>query len=32
MLKLSHCEVTDPTEKTEKMNKYFKSVFTVEDL
>ena len=32
ILKLPHCEVTDPIEKAEKMNEYFKSVFTVEDL
>ena len=32
ILKLPHCEVTDPTEKAEKINEHFKSVFTVEDL
>ena len=29
---MPHCEVTDPTQKAEKMNEHFKSVFTVEDL
>ena len=29
---MPHCEVTDPTEKAEKMNEHFQSVFTVEDL
>ena len=32
ILKLPHCEVTDPTQKAEKMNEHFKSVFMVEGL
>ena len=32
ILKLPHCEVTDPIEKAEKINEHFKSVFTAEDL